>query len=92
MTTPASPSINAAGQITNADVAANAAIEGTKLQFLQAGTSTLARTQQSKSRERVTPEDFGADGTGSSDATAAIQAAVDSLGTGGGEVFFLVDT
>jgi len=44
--------------------------------FLQAGTSAVARTAQSKMRDVVSVKDFGAVGDGAADDTAAIQAAM----------------
>lgn len=44
--------------------------------FIQAGTGAVARTAQAKMREYVTPEDFGAAGTGLVDDTDAVQAAL----------------
>lgn len=45
--------------------------------FLQAGTGAVTRSVQTKLREFVSVTDFGADPTGVSDSTAAIQAAID---------------
>lgn len=43
--------------------------------FIQGGASAVARTEQDKSREWVTPLDYGADATGATDSTAAFTAA-----------------
>ena len=43
--------------------------------FLQAGTGAVARTVQSKERDTVSVKDFGAVGDGTTDDTAAMQAA-----------------
>ena len=43
--------------------------------FIQAGSGAVSRTLQNKVRERVTVLDFGADPTGVSDSTTAIQSA-----------------
>lgn len=56
------------------------------LSFLQAGTGAVARDAQSKMREVVSVADFGAVGNGATDDTSVIQAAIDSLGAGGGRV------
>lgn len=57
--------------------------------YIQSGSGAVARTVQDALRERlVSVMDFGATGDGSTDDAAAIQAAVDSLGTGGGTIFF----
>lgn len=44
--------------------------------FIQAGTGAVARTVQQELRARVTPFQFGAVGNGSTDDTAAVQAAI----------------
>lgn len=61
--------------------------------FLQSGTGASSRTVQSKLRDVVSVLDFGADSTGVADSTAAIQAAVNAVGTaGGGGVYFPAGT
>jgi hypothetical protein len=47
--------------------------------YTPAGTGAVATTVQSKLRESVSVLDFGADPTGATDSTAAIQAALDSI-------------
>ena len=68
------------------------ALAGTSVGFQQAGTGAVTRNMQDKAREMVSVKDFGAVGdynpaTGlGTDNTAAIQAAINSLGAAGGTV------
>ena len=68
----------ASGTIIDADVNISGAINATKLRFLQAGTSAVARTVDSKLKDTVSVLDFGADPTGATDSTAAFQAALNA--------------
>ena len=58
--------------------------------YLPAGTGAVASTVQTKLRESVSVKDFGAVGNGSTDDTAAIQAAITA--NGGKVIFFPVGT
>jgi len=66
----------ASGTIIDADVNISGAINATKLNFLQAGTSAVARTVDSKLKDIVSVLDFGADLTGTADSAAAFTAAL----------------
>ena len=63
------------GTIVNDDVNASAGITAGKLSFTQAGTGAVARTVDSKLKEVVSVKDFGAVGDGTTNDSAAIQAA-----------------
>lgn len=54
--------------------------------FIAAGTGAVTRTGQAKYRDTVSVKDFGAVGDATVDDTAAIQAAINSLGAAGGTV------
>ena len=70
----------ASGTIIDADVNISGAINATKLNFLQAGASGVARTVDSKLKDFVSVKDFGAIGDGTTDDTAAFVAALAAHG------------
>ena len=56
----------------------SSSFSGTNVSFIQSGTGAVTRSVQTKLRETVSVLDFGADSTGISDSTAAIQAALNT--------------
>jgi hypothetical protein len=58
------------------------------IRFLQAGAGAVQRTVQAKLREVISVTDFGADATGATDSSLAIQSAVDVLPASGGQIKF----
>lgn len=66
-------------RVITADLASTATGKGAALiGFKQSGTGAVARTALEKMRETLSVLDFGADNTGATDSTAAIQAALDA--------------
>lgn len=82
------------GLLTNNNVDSAAGIVGTKLSFTQGGTGAVARTVQAKLREIVTPQDFTASTIDdyTTDASSAIQAAIDYAATTGKQVYIPAGT
>lgn len=83
ITTAGSVSI-ATGGIVNSMVSNTAAIAASKLSFTQRGTGAVTDTVQSKLEEMLSVYDFGAVGNGTTNDTAAVQAAIDEASARGG--------
>lgn len=93
------------GTVTDDSVAANAGIKSSKLSFIQPSASAIARTVQDKLQDSVSVFDFmtpaqiadARSNAATLNATAAFQAAVNSLSASGGTIYippgtFLLDT
>jgi len=82
------------GLLTDNNIDPAAGIAGTKLSFTQAGTGAVARSVQAKLREIVTPQDFTSSTIDdySTDASSAIQAAIDYAATTGKQVYIPAGT
>ena len=69
------------------DFSALSAASGSSLiGFIQSGAGAVAETVQTKLRENVSVKDFGAVGNGTTDDTAAVQAAIAAVAAAGGGV------
>jgi hypothetical protein len=66
--------------------------DDSRLSFTAAGTGATARTLQNKLRDVISVKDFGAVGDGSTDDTAAIQAALTAAATSSGSVYIPATT
>lgn len=62
-------------------------VSSDNVNFLQSGTGAVNRTVQSKLRDTVSVKDFGAVGDGVTDDSAAVQAAINTMTSGGTLVF-----
>lgn len=67
---------------------ANTSATTSTISYTQPLTGATARTLLAKCSDIVSVKDFGATGDGSTNDTAAIQAAIDAVSTNGGAVFF----
>ena len=76
--------------VTNTALATSSAASG--VGFIQAGTGASAETVQTKLRQVVSVDDFGADNTGSVDSTAAFTAAIAAVNTAGGGTVYCKGT
>ena len=90
--TPVMADLNQIVSNVNANAVASASLAASGgaglVGYSQGASGSVSRTVAAKLAESVSVLDFGADPTGVADSTAAIQAAIDSLGTAGGIITF----
>jgi len=81
--------VGALVKFTTAQTLSTGVTDASLVTYTPAGTGAVATTVQAKLRESVSVLDFGANTTpGTTDMSAAFQAAVDALGNLGGAVYF----
>lgn len=80
------------GTVTDSSVSSSAGINASKLSFLQQGSGAVKRTVLAKLREAFSVTDFGATGDGTTDDTAAVQAAENAAATAGKSLRFPAGT
>ena len=89
---PVMADLNAIVNNVNANAVASASLAASGgaglVGYSQGASGSVSRTVAAKLQESVSVLDFGADPTGVADSTAAIQAAVTTLGASGGTVYF----
>ena len=74
---------NKNGTVTYSAPNATDIVSSALVTFIQAGAGAVERTAQSKMRETISVLDFGADPTGATDSTIAIQNAINACPQGG---------
>lgn len=74
--------------VTTAKLANSSVTDAKLANFVQDGTGAVGRSLHAKLKDSVSVKDFGAVGNGVANDKAAIQAAIDSLGSSGGSIYF----